>query len=405
MIKQMIKLIWNRKRNNFLMITGLCISFFVLFMAMVTIGYNLNNYLKPLGFEYDNVWKIGLDWKKMDSKEIKANLEQIESILKSSPEVKSHTFSQSILFLPGSSTSSKYISDGKSANCEQLGGGDDFNKVLGIKLVEGRWFNAGDIAANREPVVINKYTKELFFPDGRALGGILEEKPDEDGNKTEYVVIGVIDEFRFAGEFSGSERVVFHRLALDDERYSSFLKSAPFFFRILFTMNPDADISDEEKILKQLVSAAKGMTITIESLDEARRFANKTSLLFPIILAVICGFLIFNVALGLFGMIWYRTNQRRAEIGLRRAVGAAVKHIYMQIVGEAFALSTLGIIIGSFFALQFPLLNLISFVEAPVYYFAYISAVLFIYLITAVCAVYPGKIAAMIQPAQALHYE
>ncbi len=405
MIKQMFKLIWNRKRNNFLMITGLFISFFVLFIALVTIGYNLNNYIKPLGYSYENVWKIGIDWKRMDSKEVKENLEQMESVLQSFPKVKSFAFSQCLLFMPGSSMGSKYEEGDKSLYCEQLSGGDMLPEVLGIKLIEGRWFNASDNAANREPVVINKYTKDEFFPDGQAIGRIITDEPDKEGNKPEYVVIGVIDEFRFTGEFSGSDRIVFHRLSLENERYSKFTNSSQFFFRILFRVSSDASIADEEKILKQLVSVAKGMTITIESLEEARSFANKTTLIFPAVLAVICGFLIFNVALGLFGMIWYRTNQRRAEIGLRRAVGATIKHIYIQIVGESFALSTMGIIIGSFFALQFPLLNLISFIETPVYYFAYTFSVVFIYLITVICAIYPGKIASMVQPAAALHYE
>ena len=80
------------------MVAGLFISFFVLFIALVTIGYNLNNYIKPLGFSYDDVWKIGVDWKRMDSKEVKENLEQMESILRSSPKVKGYAFSQSILF-------------------------------------------------------------------------------------------------------------------------------------------------------------------------------------------------------------------------------------------------------------------------------------------------------------------
>ncbi|MCK5077291.1 MAG: hypothetical protein KAR38_12995, partial [Calditrichia bacterium] len=90
MIKQMFKLIWNRKRSNFLMMTGIFISFFVLFMVMVTINYNLNNYTKPLGFNYKNVWKIGVDWKSMPGDEVKSKLQQIEYILRAFPEVESY---------------------------------------------------------------------------------------------------------------------------------------------------------------------------------------------------------------------------------------------------------------------------------------------------------------------------
>ena len=76
-----------------------------------------------------------------------------------------------------------------------------------------------------------------------------------------------------------------------------------------------------------------------------------------IIMVIVAGFLIINVALGLFGVLWYNINKRRGEIGLRRAVGATGNSISKQLVGEAMVLSTISLIIGSFFAVQFPLLN------------------------------------------------
>ncbi len=133
--------------------------------------------------------------------------------------------------------------------------------------------------------------------------------------------------------------------------------------------------------------------------------AFKQSVVIPLILAVVCGFLIINVALGLFGMVWYSINRRRSEIGLRRAVGGSSTNIHGQILGEVLVLATFGIIIGSFFALQFPLLNIIGFIGSKIYYLAYISSVVMIYLIAVICAFYPGQLAAKIQPAIALHDE
>ncbi len=408
MIKQMFKLIWNRKRTNFLMITGLFISFVVLFIAMVIVNYNLNNYVKPLGFSYENVWKIGIDWKRMDGQEVRQKLQQMEFALQSFPEVKSYAQSRSLLFMPGSSTNERYKYGEKEATCEDLAGGDQYPEVLNFKILEGRWFNAEDNAVNREPLVINKYMKEEFFPQEDALGKILTiEQDNDDENKEieEFVVIGVIDEFRFGGEFTGSDKVAFRRISFDGERYIDFTDSPSFLHRILVRVEPGTPVQVEERLLKQLTAVAKGMSITVDRLEETRRLANKSSIILPIILSIVCGFLVINVALGLFGMIWYHTNQRTSEIGLRRAAGATAKQIYFQILGESWVLSTFAMIIGSFFALQLPILDLISFVEGHIYYISFVISIIVIYIITTICALYPSKIAAQIQPAVALHYE
>ena len=104
MIKQMFKLIWNRKRQNFLMMTGILISFFALFLVLTTIFYNFGNYLKPLGFEYEDVWYLSLDWKNLDSEQVAATMEQLDKALDSQPEILSHSYSISYIFMPSATS-------------------------------------------------------------------------------------------------------------------------------------------------------------------------------------------------------------------------------------------------------------------------------------------------------------
>jgi len=123
----------------------------------------------------------------------------------------------------------------------------------------------------------------------------------------------------------------------------------------------------------------------------------------PIIVMLIVGcFLIINVALGLFGVLWYNINKRKGEIGLRRAIGASGQSVSSQLVAEALILATFSLIVGAFFAVQFPILNLFD-LPAGVYIAAIILSVIFIYLLVLVCSLYPGRQAAAILPAVALH--
>jgi len=92
------------------------------------------------------------------------------------------------------------------------------------------------------------------------------------------------------------------------------------------------------------------------------------------------------------------------QIDLRRAVGATGSSVSKQLVGEAMVLSTFALIVGSFFAVQFPLLNVFD-LPASVYICALILAVFFVYVLVIICALYPGRQAAAIYPAVALHEE
>ena len=123
-----------------------------------------------------------------------------------------------------------------------------------------------------------------------------------------------------------------------------------------------------------------------------------------IILLIVAGFLVVNVALGLFGVLWYNINKRRGEIGLRRAIGATGSAVSAQLVYESMILATLALIIGAFFAVQFPILNVFD-LSASIYIIALLLSIVFIYLLVLICSLYPGKQAAAIYPAVALHEE
>jgi putative ABC transport system permease protein len=172
---------------------------------------------------------------------------------------------------------------------------------------------------------------------------------------------------------------------------------------IILKVRPGTSAAFESKLFKTL-SNAIGTNIEIEHLDKKLVSKNKVMLVPMIIASVVAGFLIINVALGLFGVLWYNINKRKGEIGLRRAVGASGNDVSGQLVGEALVLATLSLIIGVFFAVQFPLMNVFD-LPANTYLIAMALAIVFIYVLVIICALYPGRQAAAIYPAVALHEE
>ena len=115
-----------------------------------------------------------------------------------------------------------------------------------------------------------------------------------------------------------------------------------------------------------------------------------------------CGFLIFNVILGLFGILWHNINQRKGEIGTRRAMGATQGLITGQFIGEVVVIATFALILGCFFAIQFPLMDVFGLAN-NIYIKGMLTAVFMIYLLVIICAFYPSWQASKIHPAVALH--
>ena len=83
-------------------------------------------------------------------------------------------------------------------------------------------------------------------------------------------------------------------------------------------------------------------------------------------------------------------------------MGATKALITSQFIGEVVVIATFALIIGCFFAIQFPLMNMFD-LENEVYMKAMITAILMIYLLVILCAFYPSWKASKIHPAIALH--
>jgi putative ABC transport system permease protein len=204
-----------------------------------------------------------------------------------------------------------------------------------------------------------------------------------------------VEDIKFDGDYQKAKYASYNKIDTGSYKWLS---------SILVKVSPDAGAASEGKIYKLMANSLKSSNIEIEHLSNKLTSYNKFTLVPLTILSIVAAFLIINVALGLFGVLWYNINKRRGEIGLRRAIGATGNAVSAQLVAEALILATFSLIIGSFFAIQFPLLNVFD-LPASVYLTALGLSIVFIYLLVLICSLYPGKQAAAIYPAIALHEE
>jgi putative ABC transport system permease protein len=139
----------------------------------------------------------------------------------------------------------------------------------------------------------------------------------------------------------------------------------------------------------------------LESMKEASNANRSGDMAF---VGLLVGFLIFNLVLGLIGILGYNVNQRWSEIGIRRAVGATGSHVRGLIFFELLAMTLMAFVPAFLIIVQVPALELLP-VEWSLFIKAMAAALLVILLLVFLSVFYPALQASKIPPALALKEE
>jgi len=390
MIKHLIKLIWNKKRSNFLLTTEIFASFIVLFGVMSLVFYNYGNYAEPPGYDYEDVWAVYFTRQDVADSAYFEALERARQQAAGYPEVKEAAFGS--FNTPYSQTTMRWNInyEGKSVLSEMVMVDEHYASVLNMPLEEGRWMERAEVESGQPVVVLNRQSKEALFGGEPALGKMVSLT--DDGKK--WKVVGILGNFKIQGEFQELEPAAFINHKSHDMPGEV----------ILLKTTAGADAAFEALLLKELSSLVRGANIELSYLADQRRNQHAITKVPMIIAATVCGFLLLNVGLGLLGVLWFNIRKRRDEIGLRRALGATRGSILGHFIGEAIVIAAFAILVGLFFAGQFPLLGVFG-LDASIYLNAALASVAILLGLVAACAFVPSREAAQVQPAMVLHEE
>jgi putative ABC transport system permease protein len=393
MKRHLLKLIWNRKRSNALVVAEIFVSFIVLFIVLAFGLHFASNYRKPLGYDYAGVWRLEVAMHPIPDAQEDEAARRYESILAELERLDQVQHAAGVLFPPYFFGTSENVFElrGRPLRVHTNEGTDNLAEVLGFDLLSGRWFGPVDDAANWKPAVIDAELAMAVFGRIDVAG---ERLPFFD---EEHRVVGVISDYRKGGELSSGAPYVFFRVRPGIER-----GLPP---HLLLKMRPGTPVAFEEAIVDRLSSVAPGWSFTVQPLERGRESALRLQLIPLLLGATVAGFLILMVALGLTGIMWQTVTRRTREIGLRRAVGASARGVYGQIVFETVILAAAGVLLGLAVVVQLPLLGVGSFLGQGIYISATLLTSGTIILLAVACGLYPGWMASRVQPAEALRYE
>ena len=398
MTRHLLKLVWNRRRSNALIVAEILVSFVVVFAVLTGAITFAMNWRQPLGFDWHDVWNVEMGI------EVESNPAADERVHETMMRLLRETAQFPQVEAVAASNTPPYAFSTESGGIKMNGRmimlvydnvTDDYAKVMRLPLLRGRWFSAEDDAAQEQPVVIDRTAaRALFGSEDAAIGKKLTYEDDP----TVQRVIGVIETYRKDGETSAPDNVVLRRYA-PNHRFGGLVR------HLMVRLRPGTPATFEEQLATRLQRVAPDVTFVVRHLDQRRTESMQLRFAPLIVGGVIGAFLISMVGLGLTGVLWQNVTRRTREIGLRRALGASGSAVHRQILLEVVLLATIAASVGSIIIWQLPVLGAFTIVTPSAFMAGFLGALATVYALTVLCGLYPSWLASRLTPATALRHE
>jgi putative ABC transport system permease protein len=175
--------------------------------------------------------------------------------------------------------------------------------------------------------------------------------------------------------------------------------------RLTTAKDMDKTAADIRALLRERhkLAAATPDDFTITTPTEVTKMAEKVSGTFNIFLALVAGISLITGGVVVANIMLISVNERRKEIGLRKAVGAQRKDIMLQFLYEATAVTLTGGVIGIVLgAIGAKILEAITQMTTSISWESVALGVVFSSLVGIVAGLQPAKKAAALQPIEAM---
>ncbi len=277
----------------------------------------------------------------------------------------------------------------------------DYLKVMGIPLVRGRFFTAGDTESSPRVAVVDEDFAAKFFPGEDPVGKVFED--DYVGPATIVGVVGHVKQWGLDDKLTMHAEFYLPFRQIPDRYMSRASRSTTLVVR---TTVPPLVLADSIHHEIQQINSEEVM-FSPKSMDDivynqsmlAQRFS-------MILLGVFATVALLLASVGIYGVVSYIVAQRTHEIGIRIALGARQRDVLRWVLGEGTRMTLVGVGFGIAGALALTRLmaNLLYGVSAtdPV---TFIGVAILLTLVALAACYVPARRAMHVDPIVALRHE
>ena len=213
--------------------------------------------------------------------------------------------------------------------------------TLGLKLLRGRVFTAGEVDGARKVVVVNQTLARKFFGNADPIGRTivlndLSKAPDPVANPA-FEIVGVISDAKNQGiqDAPMPEILVPYTVTASYER-GILVRTA---------RDPMSMLSD---VRREIWAVDRGVALTLTGTlkEYLERFSYSGPQFTLFVLAVFAGIGIVLVGIGTYSVVAYSVSRRTREIGVRMALGAGAPQVFGMVLRESARVVAIGLVIG-----------------------------------------------------------
>jgi putative ABC transport system permease protein len=402
MIRLFFKTLWNNKRRNILVFIELFMISFVLVNLTLYLVNMYSIYRIKNCYDAQNVILVDITKKNPESEKIaEVSFQNLKKVFASNSFVESVSITTNAVPYNYSISTTGFNHDSTEIGFANREVDIDYNKVMKIVPIKGRWFNQTDLGKAVHPIIISSDANDKYF-QGNAVGARIFEKNYRTKVITNYEIIGVVDRFKR----NDIEKPYQTAFILKDSVKAEANWQTSVLIRTKENKTSDMLAIAESQVYSTL--NPESWTISsLNSLDNMRLQVNNENYQRNYLTVIIALFVVINIFLGTIGILWYNTNLRIHEIGIKRALGSTGKGIKRLLVTESLVIAGAGLLIVLLIVLQIPMLA-ISRGDTPepgVLLNSIIISVLSMIILVFLSTWIPATIASKIRPAIALKTE
>ncbi|MBW3535738.1 MAG: ABC transporter permease [Gemmatimonadetes bacterium] len=276
--------------------------------------------------------------------EVVAFLDLLEERLRALPGVRAAAVGPSPMALGG--CSGLYVEDmvlpeGSFPPCAgmtRVGAG--YFELLGVPLLSGRTLSAADVRDGAAVAVVSEGLARRLWPGSDPLGRGLRPAPRS--GPPWYRVVGVVADVRGNGPAAPPTETLYFPPAMALDPWGPLRSTG-----LLLAVEPGAEGTAAPALRAVVADMDPDVPVTVEGgLDEqvARSMVRTSFTLFLLGSAATVALVLGLV--GLYGVVSYRVGSRRAEFGIRMAMGARGQDVRNLVLRRSLGLAAAGTVLG-----------------------------------------------------------
>jgi predicted permease len=219
----------------------------------------------------------------------------------------------------------------------------DYLKVMGIRLLEGRFFDGQDRMGNEAVAVIDSVMARAAFPGKNAVGKHLWIGLGNDPVR----VVGVVSHVRYWGPAGDDQARVRSQLYYPFAQVpDSLLRRWSELMSIAVRTKVDP-LGIVEPLRREVRGVGNDQVLyELNTMEQLVRDSLGRQRFLLLLFGLFAGLALLLACIGIYGVLAYLTGQRVPEIGVRMALGAGAGDVVWMILRQSLGMISVGVIAG-----------------------------------------------------------